>query len=304
MTFRTIGIIFLIAVIGFTLAISSCGGEGSIIGPPNGKDKVITIDLGGGITMNLIEAGTFTMGKGDQSDSFMNNATSHQVTLTKDFYMGIYEITQEQFKAVVGSVTGNEPSNFTGAKHPVEQVTWYDAVEFCNLLSEKMGLTKVYTITGRNPAGTGYPIISATVKADLSKDGFRLPTEAEWEYACRAGTTTAWNYGSAADDDYMWYADNSGSTTHPVGTTTGEKASGGNKWGLYDMHGNVWEWCWDWYGTYASGAQTNPQGADPDTYRVVRGGSWGDSAGGTRSAYRSYYIPDYGSNRLGFRVVR
>jgi formylglycine-generating enzyme required for sulfatase activity len=240
-----------------------------------------------------------------------SNETQHTVTLTKGFWMGKYEVTQEQYQAV----TGVNPSYFHGGsgrepaagevqgKRPVEYVTWYDAVEFCNKLSEKEGLQGVYTITSRSPA-TGYPITSATVTADFAKNGYRLPTEAQWEYACRAGTATAFNNGN---NDYTnaalvgavaWYSGNSSNRTHEVGTKLP------NAWGLYDMHGNVWEWCWDWYGTYASGAQTDPVGAASGAYRVLRGGYWNSYGQYLRSAYRSNDNPGsrYGSG--GFRLVR
>jgi len=177
-------------------------------------------------------------------------------------------------------------------------VTWYDAVEFCNKLSEREGLTKAYTITGRNPS-TGYPITSATVTVNWETNGYRLPTEAEWEYACRAWTTTAHNTGETISDNTGWYRDNSSyEKTHEVGKKPA------NAWGLYDMHGNVWEWCWDWYGTYASGAQTDPRGAASGSYRVVRGGGWNSSGRNLRSADRYFYYPYSRYSDIGFRLLR
>ena len=214
-----------------------------------------------------VPAGTFTMGdaNGDADE------TPHQVTLTKGFELGVYEVTQEQYEQVMGS----NPSFFKGPQNPVEQVSWNDAVEFCRKLS---------ALPSEKSAGYVY----------------RLPTEAEWEYACRAGTTTKYSFGDSESElgDYAWYRDNSGGTTHPVG----QKQP--NAWGLYDMHGNVWEWCQDWHGDYSKGSTTDPTGAASGSLRVSRGGCWYDYSVRCRSAYRYRYAPDYRSFNLGFRVLR
>jgi len=209
----------------------------------------------------LIPAGTFTMGEGDQA---------HEVTLTKPFKMGVHEVTQAQYEQVMGV----NPSFFKGAGHPVETVSWNDAVEFCRKLSE---------LPAEKEAGNVY----------------RLPTEAEWEYACRAGTTTKYSFGD--DDsklgDYAWFRVGSGNETHPVGSKQP------NAWGLYDMHGNVYEFCSDWFEEYPSGEVTDPSGPSSGSYRVSRGGCWGDSAGYCRSAYRHWSDPSYRNGRYGgFRV--
>ena len=221
-----------------------------------------------GMEFKLIPAGTFTMGDASGDD----DETPHEVTLTKPFKMGVHEVTQAQYEQVMGV----NPSEYKGANNPVEMVSWEDAVEFCRRLSE---------LPAEKAAGNVY----------------RLPTEAEWEYACRAGTTTKFSFGDDESDfgEYGWYRENSGRTTHPVGSKLP------NAWGLYDMHGNVWEWCQDWYGDYPSGSVTDPSGATSSSYRVLRGGGWDYSADGCRSAYRGRGLPsfrDYG--RLGFRVVR
>jgi formylglycine-generating enzyme required for sulfatase activity len=250
--------------------------------------------------MVWIEGGTFTMGSPANEPDRDTDETQHSVTLT-GFYMGKYPVTQAQYQ----EVTGTNPSRFktpvspetSTANRPVELVTWYDAVEFCNKLSQNEGLTPVYTITGRAPAN-GYPIYNATVTANWSANGYRLPTEAQWEYACRAGTTTAYNTGATVSDHTGWYDLNSGDRTHSVG----EKPA--NAWGLYDMHGNVMEWCWDWYGYYASDAQTDPSGAGYGTNRVMRGGSWCNFGVRLRSALRLFYAPYDRDDFVGFRLVR
>ncbi|MDR1858224.1 MAG: formylglycine-generating enzyme family protein, partial [Treponema sp.] len=189
--------------------------------------------------MVQIQSGAFTMGSPVGEPERYSDETQHSVTLS-GFWMGKYEVTQAQYE----TVTGTNPSYFTMAngrppaagetdgRRPVECVTWYDAVEFCNKVSEMKGLQPVYTISGRNPAA-GYPITSATVTADWGSNGYRLPTEAQWEYACRAGTTTAYNTGASISNDTGWYWSNSGSRTHEVGKKPA------NAWGLHDMHGNV-----------------------------------------------------------------
>ena len=264
----------------------------------------VYITSSSGIEMVWIPAGTYTRGSPTNEPGRWNDETQHQVTLTNGFYMGKYEVTQELYEAV----TGTNPSSFSSnpaageiqGKRPVETVTWFDAIEFCNRLSQREGLTPVYTITNRSPA-TGYPIISATVTPNWNANGYRLPTEAQWEYACRAGSTTAWHFGDTQSElvNYAWYSANSNSRTHQVGLKLP------NAFGLYDMHGNVWELCWDWYGSYTSTTQTNPTGAAAGDNRVLRGGSWLINAQGTRSALRGGSNPYSGGyDDRGFRLVR
>jgi formylglycine-generating enzyme required for sulfatase activity len=213
-----------------------------------------------GMEFKLIPAGTFTMGEKNKA---------RDVTLTKPFKMGVHEVTQAQYEQVMK----NNPSSFKGAENPVEQVSWEDAVEFCRKLSE---------LSAEKAAGNVY----------------RLPTEAQWEYACRAGTTTQFSFGDDESDlgDYAWYRENSASKAHPVG---GKQP---NAWGLYDMHGNVWEWCQDWYDDYPSGAVTDPTGPASGSYRVYRGGSWRRTAGSCRSASRGRHFPSSRYFISGFRV--
>jgi formylglycine-generating enzyme required for sulfatase activity len=236
------------------------------------------------IVMKDIPAGTFTMGSDSAAD--IDASPAHQVTLSA-FKMQETDVTQEQYLAVMGT----NPSHFdagTGASlRPVEMVRWYDAVQFCNALSAISGLTPVYD--------------TSTWTADFSKTGYRLPTEAQWEYVCQAGSTTEYWWGPDTNGmgGRTWSYYNSGGTTQPVATKLA------NSYGLYDITGNVWQWCNDWYGVYTAGAATDPTGAATGTYRVVRGGSWHDSDGVYfRSADRAYYdLPDFRDNDNGFRVV-
>ena len=240
--------------------------------------------------MVWIEPGIFPMGSPDKEPDRNSNEAQHWVELTQGFSMGKHPVTQAQYRAVMGY----NDSYFRDDNQPVERVTWYDAIEFCNKLSEAEGLQTVYLINNRVPA-SGYPITDATVTPNWKRNGYRLPTEAQWEYACRAGTTTAYNTGAVISGATGWYDANSGSKTHPVG----QKPA--NKWGLYDMHGNVFEWCWDWYAVYPGGTQTDPEGPGSGADRVVRGGSWNYYGRSARSAYRAYDNPD--NRYFGFRLV-
>jgi formylglycine-generating enzyme required for sulfatase activity len=248
--------------------------------------------------MVRINGGTFTMGSPASEPQRRDNETQHQVTVSS-FYMGKYPVTQKEYQQVMGT----NPSNWKGDNLPVEKVSWYDALVFCNKLSMREGLSPAYRINGStDPAAWGTVPTSGNatwnaVAIVAGSNGYRLPTEAQWEYACRAGTTTAYNTGANISDITGWYSANSGSRTHPVG----QKSA--NRWGLYDMHGNVFEWCWDWYGAYASGAQTDPGGAVSGSNRVDRGGSWGSDGRGLRSAYRDNYIPGDRYFSIGFRLV-
>ena len=225
--------------------------------------------------MQSIPAGTFQMGQTDIAEPV------HSVTLS-GFEMSATEITRGQYKAVMETTT----VYFTGYDSlPVETVSWWDAIKFCNALSRAAGWDLCYT--------------ESTGACDFGKNGFRLPTEAEWEYACRAGTTTRYYTRDAESDLALaeWYDGNSGSKTNPVG----QKVP--NTWGLYDMHGNVWEWCNDWYDSYSSSLATNPTGVQTGSYRVIRGGSWYGSDYNCRSAYRGDFSPSDGYDIVGFRVV-
>ena len=259
------------------------------------------------IEMVRINGGIFTMGSSDSTD--YGAQPPHTVTLTQDFYMGKYQVTQEQYKEVMGSnpsyFKNNPALGETQGKRPVEQVSWYDALVFCNKLSMIEGFTPAYRINGRtNPDDWGDQG-SAWDAVDIvpGSTGYRLPTEAQWEYACRAGTMTAWYHDNLEPglEDYAWYYVNSKNMTHEVGKKLP------NVWGLYDMHGNVYEWCWDWWDYYDSGdsPETDPVGASSGVDRVARGGNWAYSANNLRSANR------YGSDGpwcrdgdVGFRLAR
>ena len=247
--------------------------------PPSGgfnTDEYKTTKL----VLRKIEPGTFTMGSPSSESGRDSDETQHKVTLTKPYYIGLFEVTQKQYALV----TGSNPSYFSGDKRPVEKVSWN-------------------TIRGN----TNWPASSAVsaasfmgrLRARTGLGDFDLPTEAQWEYACRAGTTTAYSYGGSANGDYMWYSSNSSSQTHDVG------AKKANAWGLYDMHGNVWEWCLDCYASnLGTAAVTDPKGASSGSYRVLRGGGWSSDAANCRSAYRSYGNPSSTDSNLGFRLSR
>ncbi len=237
--------------------------------------------------------------------------------ITKPFYLGTYEVTQGEFERVMGrnpstfSPRGNYSEDVTGqdtGRFPVENVSWFDAVEYCNKLSERESREPNYEIASveRNDDGS---IKSATVTMK-SGAGYRLPTEAEWEYACRAGTTTPFHFGSSLNG-----SDANSDGRNPYGTTERGKhlsrtttvgSYSSNAFGLYDMHGNVWEWCWDQYDKeyYGTSPEHDPTGPDSGLYRVSRGGGWDSLAVGCRAAYRDGLTPENRYFNLGFRLAR
>jgi formylglycine-generating enzyme required for sulfatase activity len=246
------------------------------------EDAQITLALDGNLTMKLtlIPAGKFLMGSpAGEKDREDEEGPPHEVTISKPFYVGVYTVTQAQWKAVMGTTVAQQRDRAdkdsslfgVGDDHPMYFVSWEEAVDFCKRLSQK---------TGR---------------------AARLPAEAEWEYACRAGSKTRFSFGDDTEyeqlTEYVWYENNSDSKTHPVGR---KKPNG---WGLYDMHGNVWQWCSDWAGSYGKEAQTDPTGPASGSDRVLRGGSWNNNAHHCRSAIRQGRSPDYRIHFLGFRVV-
>lgn len=250
----------------------------------------------------LISGGTFQMGSPKDEAWRSADETQHTVTVS-DFYMGIYEVTQAEYQEVMGE----NPSNFSGEELPVENISWLNAVRFCNAKSKKEGLTPAYTINGQS------------ITWNRSADGYRLPTEAEWEYACRAGTKTPFNTETSISPEecnyyghYPYEIENNYFSQENLDTQPGEyrqttvdvNSFSPNRWGLYNMHGNVGEWVWDYYGDYETGEQTDPAGKETGTLRVYRGGGWNDFAKNMRSAYRAALAEDKGSFNIGIRLVR
>jgi formylglycine-generating enzyme required for sulfatase activity len=238
------------------------------VSPPTGKTFKNSI----GMEFIEIPAGEFLMGcsKGD-TECYDEEKPQHRVKITKSFYMGKFEVTQGQWKKVMG----NNPSHFAncGEDCPVEQVSWNEIQDYIGKLCKR---------------------------EKQSPCKYRLPTEAEWEYAARAGSKTKYYWGDTINDAYLWYDNNSGNATHPVGNKKP------NAWGLYDMSGNVWEWVGDWYdsGYYSNGEAVDPRGPSSGSFRVLRGGSWDYGGRRCRSSYRFLLTPDYRYNLLGFRLAR
>jgi formylglycine-generating enzyme required for sulfatase activity len=250
---------------------------------PSAAVKTITTPTG--IEMIQIPAGSFTMGSDTGDD---DEKPPHKVNITS-FFMDRYEVTQKAFT----SLMGNNPSKFKDPQKPVDGTSWVLAVKYCNMRSQKEGLRPCYNVQ--------------TGECDFSANGYRLPTEAEWEYACRAGSTTAYSFGDnpAESNSRAWHKANANSTSHAVG----QKQP--NAWGLYDMHGNAAEWCNDRYSekTYIQSASDNPRGPATGDKRVQRGGSWKWPADQSRSSSRASETPGladacFGSEAYGFRCVK
>jgi len=264
-------------------------------GPATQPAKELTLDLGNKVTMKLalIPAGKFTMGSPDnEKHRSKNEGPQREVTISKPFYMGVYEVTQEQWTAVMGTTPwkgklwkGKEYTK-DGATHAASWISWEDATDFCKKLSTKTG------------PSTG-------LRAGMT---VQLPTEAQWEYACRAGSKTRFCYGDDDDysklDDYAWWNNNAWNIgeSERYAHAVGQKKA--NDFGLYDMHGNVWEWCADWWeDSYANAGKADPTGPASGSYGVLRGGFFLDDRGCCRSACRVNRDPAVGWGDVGFRVV-
>ncbi len=263
-----------------------------------GKETMSVIEDG----MLFIPEGTFSMGSPKDERQRQEDETLHGVTVSA-FYIDPYEVTQKDYQEIMGE----NPSHSRGDALPVENVTWYDAIQYCNKLSENKGLIPVYKIEGDS------------VTWDRSANGYRLPTEAEWEYAARAGTTTIYNFGDQVHSDYanfegsypylieenyVSHRDPDVVTSRNRGETIAVTELAPNRFGLYQMHGNVAEWCFDYYGEYNLQNTSDPAGADSGSLRVNRGGSYNDFGKHLRSAYRSATNPLDGDQNLGFRICR
>jgi formylglycine-generating enzyme required for sulfatase activity len=281
----------LVALCGLLVAGCNRAGTDQASGPPSpiphppsaaAPQKIVTKS---GIEMVLIPAGKFLMGDAQGED---DEKPVREVELSA-FWMDACEVTQGSCQGLMG----RNPSKFRGEDRPAERLSWQFAIQYCNMRSLREGLKPCYDLK--------------TQRCDFTADGYRLPTEAEWEYACRAGTTSAWSFGGDGEelDKHAWFKANAAKTTHPV------KERLPNPWGLFDMHGNVAEWCNDFYAaTYGSGGPVkDPRGPDQGDERVLRGGSWNSGPETCRSAARKGETPGladvcFGYDAYGFRCVR
>ena len=267
-------VVWMILAVFGGLAVTAAEEPQEAGGKTQSRPKELTVELGKGVKLEmvLIPAGEFLMGASDSDKDFhYGEKPQHRVRITKPFYLGKYQVTQEQWEAVMGS----NPSRFKGPKHPVEQVSWDACQQFLGKLNAKFA-------------------------AEGGK--YQLPSEAQWEYACRAGSKTRYSFGDDKTqlDDYAWHRKNLATPTHPVG----EKKP--NAWGLYDMHGNACDWCQDWFGKeyYRESPVDDPTGSVTGLQRVIRGGSWHCPPEHCRSTMRRQALPEVLWHTQGLRVSR
>ncbi len=251
--------------------------------------------------MVLIKGGTFIMGDelGDLQD---DSSPTHRVTLTYDFWIGKYQVTFDDFDLFCEETGRDKPrdSGWGGGQRPVIYVSWWDTIAYCNWLSEKEQLPVAYRLEGEQDEGQMLDL-NGNMTTDITEViGYRLPTEAEWEFAARGGNISrGYKYaGSNTAEEVAWFLDNSASKTHEVGMKLP------NELGIYGMSGNVWEWCTDVFGSYTSTDKINPYNSSGGSYRVGRGGSWRSVELYARVADRNYRFPNYSGNFFGFRLAR
>ncbi len=272
-----------------------------------------------GATLNLVHAGEFRMGSPGDEPYRRIDESEHRVKISRTYYLGIHEITQDDFEIIMklkpsyfadGSGGNAKVIGLKTGRFPVEMVSWFDAVEFCNKLSEKDDLAPFYKLADVKREGKS--ISSATVTT-LGGKGYRLPTEAEWEFACRAGTTTPFHYGKESSErtsNVKALLDTGGYGASPkwkeLGRTTAVGSYPANDWGFFDMHGNAAEWCDDWYdkGYYSASPRENPRGPEQGAHKAMRGGSWLVNDANCRSAARFFHLPSETTSYGGFRIAR
>ncbi len=283
-----------LALLGLAVALARSGAPISVIDAPTespperpAEREPTPPQVDDGVALVSIPGGVFLMGSADDEPGRRDHeGPRHEVRIAA-FECMRYPVTRRLYRELIGKDPGWPDGE--ADERPVNQVSWNDAIGFCNRLSQRSGLTPCYRIDAAGQA-TWEP----------AANGYRLLTEAEWEYACRAGSRTRYSFGDddSALGDHAWYAANSGGTPHPVGSRKP------NRWGLHDLHGNVWEWCWDRYGRYSSAAQDDPIGPPTGEERVLRGGAFSNSAVNLRSALRIRVRAENRFNNFGFRCAR
>lgn len=273
----------------FSTSSKKTGNRAPIIAAPKYVTEKIFISDNTNIELIKIPSGTFNLGSPrDEFARYDDEGPIEKVEISRPFWMSKYTITQKQWIDVFSQWPGSEPIEAYGKgdNHPAYYISWLDALEYCNLLSQLQGLQPAYILEDNG------------FRWEQENDGYRLPTEAEWEYAAKAKTRTPYYWGFEPNPLYAWMRDNSHDKTQPVGKKLP------NAFGLHDMSGNVWEWCWNWYGPYSPTDLVDPLGPDSGLYCVFRGGSWFSGWPFCRTSLRLSFTPDYRWSLLGFRIVR